>query len=138
MPKLSTQSHYISLVHLLFRGWRKGRAMHDSLMWSLLLVSLFLPIVSLITGSMLTLQGLWVTLMSPLFWLLPMIVLGALVMRLYYLATLVGCVRQINLSEDGQPSLCQIDLGHRECCKHVGPDGDKTDCPHWRPELVLD
>ena len=58
------------------------------------------------------------------------LVLGVLIMRVYYLATSVGCVRQINLSEDGQPSLCQIYLGHHECCKDVGTDGNKADCPH--------
>ena len=58
--------------------------------------------------------------------------------RLYYLATSIGCVRQIDFSEDGQPSPCQIDLGHRECCKHIGPDGGKADCRYWRPELIID
>ncbi len=112
--------------------------MHDPLTWSLLIVSLFLPAMLLVTGTMLMKQDLWAILMSPLFWFLPLLVFAAFVMRLYYLATLIGCVRQINVSEDGQPSPCQIHLGHQECCKHVGPDGSKTDCPYWRPELILD
>ncbi len=126
------------LGHRLLLGWRKGRAMHDPLMWSLLLTALLVPALLLVAGAAMTEHAYPTILASPLFWLAPGTVLGALVVRLHYLATLIGCVRQINFSEDGQPSACQIDLGHRECCKHIGPDGRKQDCPYWRPELILD
>jgi hypothetical protein len=63
---------------------------------------------------------------------------AALLWRLHFLATQVGCTRQMGISEDGNPARCLVDLGHHDCCKHIGPNGDRTTCRYWKPDLIVD
>lgn len=127
-----------SLRQLLWLGWRKGYAMHDLWMWGLIQLLIALPVMALIISLAMPLQSTWAMFASPIFWAAEMASVSALCVHLHNLATKIGCTRQINMSEDGNPTPCLIDLGHDDCCKHVGPDRDKTSCPYWKPQLIID
>lgn len=137
-----TQKHKsrspLSLVRLLVLGWRKGHSIHDLPMWGLTQVTILVPLLMLVVGIAIHGESGLTVLGSAFFWLAPAVTLTLLGVRLHFLATQIGCTRQINISDDGNPTRCLIDLGNRECCKHIGPDSDKTACPYWKPELILE
>jgi hypothetical protein len=127
-----------SLRQLLVLGWRKGYAMNDLLMWGFLQLSLAIPVLALIIALATPDKSAWEIFTSPLFWLIELLSFIPLLVRLHRLASRIGCTRQMNVSDDGNPAPCLIDLGHEDCCKHIGPGGDKTSCPYWKPELIVD
>jgi hypothetical protein len=122
----------------LLLGWRKGRSRQDLPMWATIQLTLVLPALITLIGVASHGKSLPAVLASPLFWLVPVLGLSLLIYRLHFLATRIGCTRQINISEDGMPTECMIDSGHPECCKHIGPGGDKRACPYWKPALIVD
>lgn len=138
MSPQTRPSPVASLPGLLLRGWRKGYARNDLPMWGMFQVSLLLPASVVLAVLALGQASLVQLLAAPLFWLTPLFGLVPLGFRLHFLATRVGCLRQINVSDDGQPSRCLIDRGHPECCKHIAPGAGKESCPYWKPELVID
>jgi hypothetical protein len=128
----------LSLFPRLLHGLRKGVAYHDIVMWGLLQMLLAIPVVAVITGLILDGGSVVSHIVSP--WVLAFWSASALALavRLHHLATNVGCLRQINVSEDGYPARCLVDLGDGHCCKHLRPGESKTACPYWRPELIVD
>jgi hypothetical protein len=120
------------------RGWRKGYARNDLPMWGMFQVSLLLPATVVVAGVASGQASLAQLASSPLLWLTPLVGLVPLMFRMHYLATRLGCTRQINVSEDGQPARCLIDCGHPECCKHIRPGAGKESCPYWKPQLVIE
>jgi hypothetical protein len=126
------------LPRLLLRGWRKGLAVNDLRMWGALQLSLLLPTAILIAALTVNPAQLAQLLTSPVLWSTPLVGLLPLGLRLHFLATRIGCIRQINVSEDGHPARCLVDLGHPECCRHIAPGAGKDSCPYWRPELVIE
>lgn len=119
-------------------GWNKGRSRQDLPMWATVQLTLVLPALIMLIGVSSHGKSLPAVVASPWFWLVPVFGLSVLTYRLYYLATRIGCTRQINFSEDGMPTECLADAGHPECCKHLGADGNKTACPHWKPTLIVE
>jgi hypothetical protein len=107
-------------------------------MWATVQLTLVLPALITLIGISSHGKSLPAVLGSPWFWLVPVLGLSLLIYRLNFLATRIGCTRQINFSEDGLPTECMIDAGHPECCKHVGPGGDKRACPYWKPALIVE
>lgn len=135
-------SHQIDWVrrfgYRLLLGWRKGCSRQDLPMWATVQLTLVLPALITLIGVSSQGKSLPAVLGSPWFWLVPALGLSLLAYRLHYLATRIGCTRQINFSEDGMPTECLADAGHPECCKHLGADGDKRTCPYWKPALIVD
>ena len=127
-----------SLAGVFNHGWRKGYAKQDLKMWAYLQLPFVIPLLLFLTCPEMLGKDLGAWLASPLFWVAQLVSLLPLLHRLHYLATRIGCVRQMNISEDGHPAPCSIDLGHRECCKHIEPGASKTSCVYWRPELIIE
>lgn len=127
-----------SLGESLGHGWRKGHARQDLKMWGYLQLPIALPLLLFVGSLAVADLGAMAWLSSPLFWMVEVACFLPLLRRLHYLATRIGCVRQMNISEDGHPAPCSIDLGRRECCKHIEPGASKTSCVYWRPELIID
>lgn len=122
----------------LWLGLRKGRSGHDILMWGLLQLSMLMPLLLIAVGLLSNAGNALYILSSPVFWLITISAIVALLWRLHFLATQIGCTRQMNISEDGNPARCLVDLGHHDCCKHIGPGGDKTSCRYWKPDLIVE
>lgn len=127
-----------SLGRSVTHGWRKGYAKQDLKMWAYLQLPFALPLLLFVTVLATPGQDLGSWLSSPLFLVMQLLSVVPLLHRLHYLATKIGCIRQMNISEDGHPAPCSIDLGHRECCKHIEPGASKTSCVYWRPELIIE
>ena len=122
----------------LLLGWRKGRARQDLAMWATVQLTLVLPALITLIGVSTHGKSLPAVIASPWFWAILLLGLSLLAYRLHFLATRIGCTRQINISEDGLPTECLVDAGHPECCKHVGRNGDKRTCPYWKPALIVE
>ncbi|MCB1774494.1 MAG: hypothetical protein KDI88_12825 [Gammaproteobacteria bacterium] len=138
MAEKSRYSAFVGILRVLWLGLRKGRSMQDIPMWGLLQLSLPIPLLLVAVGLFVENGYARYILSSPVFWAIIVSGAMALLWRLYFLATRVGCIRQMNISEDGNPAQCLVDLGHRDCCKHIGKAGDKTTCRYWKPELIVD
>jgi hypothetical protein len=133
------RKHWLAGIwRTLWLGLRKGRSIQDIPMWGLLQLSLLIPLLLFTVGLYANGGNALHILSSPVFWAITAGGLAALFWRLYFLATRIGCTRQINISEDGNPARCLVDLGHHDCCKHIGPNGDKTSCRYWKPDLIVD
>jgi hypothetical protein len=129
---------FSGILRTLWLGLRKGRSIQDLPMWGLLQLGLLIPLILLTVGLFSSGGNALHILSSPVFWTISAAGLAGLLWRLYFLASRIGCTRQINISEDGNPARCLVDLGHRDCCKHIGPNGDKTTCRYWKPDLIVD